>query len=190
MTTATTASGVTYSETGTTIGIPFLLTTTSYDVTITDADGNTIQTLDGINTGIDLLQLKVAPTGDVVTGSDSITTLVGLIGGNYVSMPGSTGAINVVASAISGNTYYIGGDTNINILVNALSGNTVNIYGGTATFSGNLVLGLLAGSTINIGYGGTYDGGSNLISILTGSTVNFKDGGARLCSMPTIRPST
>ncbi|WP_041247661.1 Hint domain-containing protein [Komagataeibacter medellinensis] len=180
MTTATTASGVTYSETGTTIGIPFLLTTTSYDVTITDADGNTIQTLDGINTGIDLLQLKVAPTGDVVTGSDSITTLVGLIGGNYVSMPGSTGAINVVASAISGNTYYIGGDTNINILVNALSGNTVNIYGGTATFSGNLVLGLLAGSTINIGYGGTYDGGSNLISILTGSTVNFKDGGGTL----------
>ena len=180
MTTTTTASGVAYTESGTTIGVPLVLTTTSYDVTITDANGNTIQALTGINTGIDLLTLKIAPTGDVVTGSDSITTLVGIVGGTYVSMPGSTGAINVVASAISGNTYYIGGNTDINILVNALSGNTVNIYGGTATFSGNLVLGLLAGSTINIGYGGTYDGGDNLISILTGSTVNFTDGGGTL----------
>ncbi|MCE2564537.1 Hint domain-containing protein [Komagataeibacter sp. FNDCF1] len=180
MTTTTTASGVSYTETGSTIGIPGLLTTTSYDVTITGPDDQQIAALDGISTGIDLLSLKIAPTGDVVTGSGSVTTLVGIIGGTYVSMPGSTGAINVVADAISANTYYIGGTTDINILVNALSGNTVNIYGGTASFSGNLVAGLLSGSTINIGYGGTYDGSTNLISILTGSTVNFTTGGGTL----------
>ena len=177
-TTGTTASGLTYTETGTTLGVG--ITTTSYDVTITDASGATVAHLTDISTGLDVLGLKVLPTGDVVTGSDSVTTLVGVLGGTYVSMPGSTGGITVVANAISANTYYIGGDTDINILVNALSGNTINIYGGTATFSGDLVAGLLAGSTINIGYGGTYDGGDNLISILTGSTVNFQTGGGTL----------
>ncbi|MDT8872859.1 hypothetical protein RAA17_21615 [Komagataeibacter rhaeticus] len=177
-TTGTTASGLTYTETGTTLGVG--ITTTSYDVTITDASGATVAHLTDISTGLDVLGLKVLPTGDVVTGSDSVTTLVGVLGGTYVSMPGSTGGITVVVNAISANTYYIGGDTDINILVNALSGNTINIYGGTATFSGDLVAGLLAGSTINIRCGGTYDGGDNLISILTGSTVNFQTGGGTL----------
>ncbi|MFW7266980.1 Hint domain-containing protein [Gluconacetobacter sp. Hr-1-5] len=174
-----TASGVTYTETESTIGIPGILTTTQYHVVITDPAGNAIYTGD-LSSGINLLQLKIAPTGDVVTGSSSITTLVGLIGGTYVSMPGSTGAINLVANAISGNTYYIGGKTDINIGVNALSGNTVNIYGGTASFSGSSLIGLLSGSTINIGYGGTYNGSSNLITILAGSTVNFQSGGGTL----------
>ena len=95
-------------------------------------------------------------------------------------MPGSTGSINLVANAVSGNTYYIGGNTDIHIGVSALSGNTVNIYGGTASFSGSSILGLLNDSTINIGYGGTYNGSSNLINLLAGATVNFQPGGGTL----------
>lgn len=174
-----TASGVTYTNTESTISLLGLVSTTNYHVVITDPSGHSIY--DGnLNSGLSVLGQSIAPTGGVVTGSSSISTLVGLIGGTYVSLPGSTGAINILANAVSGNTYYIGGNTDINILVNALSGNTLNIYGGTANFSGNLVAGLLNGATFNIGYGGTYNGGDNLISILSGSTVNFQAGGGTL----------
>ncbi|MCX2561975.1 Hint domain-containing protein [Acetobacter farinalis] len=176
----TTASGLVYAATSTDIGVPPLLGTTVYNVTITGSDGTVLQTLNGLTTGIQILGLSVAPTGNVVTGSTSITTLLNVVGATYVTMPGSTGGISIVANAVSGNTYYIGGNTDINILVNALAGNTVNIYGGTASFSGNLVAGLLAGSTINIGYGGTYAGSAGLINILGGSTVNFQTGGGTL----------
>ncbi|GBQ79950.1 hypothetical protein AA14337_1583 [Acetobacter malorum DSM 14337] len=176
----TTASGLIYSATSTNIGIPPLLGTVVYDVTIKGSDGSTVQTLDGLTAGIQIATLSVAPTGNVVTGSTGISTLLNLVGATYVTMPGSTGGITIVANAASGNTYYIGGDTNINILVNAISGNTINIYGGTAQFSGNLVAGLLTGSTINIGYGGTYSGSVGLINILSGSTVNFQTGGGTL----------
>lgn len=176
----TTASGLTYSATSTNVGVPPLLGTVVYDVTITGSDGSTVETLNGLTAGIEVLGLSVAPTGNVVTGSTGISTLLNVLGATYVTMPGSTGGITIVANAASGNTYYIGGDTNINILVNALAGNTINIYGGTAQFSGNLVAGLLTGSTINIGYGGTYAGSVGLINILSGSTVNFQDGGGTL----------
>ncbi|MCP9318821.1 Hint domain-containing protein [Acetobacter persici] len=178
--TGTTASGLVYTASSTNVGVPPLLGTVVYDVTIAGSDGTTIKTLSGLTAGIQIIGLSVAPTGNVVTGSDSITTLLGLVGATYVTMPGSTGGINIVANAVSGNTYYIGGNTDINIAVNALSGNTLNIYGGTATFSGSLVAGLLSGSTINIGYGGTYSGSVGLINILSGSTVNFQDGGGTL----------
>lgn len=176
----TTASGLTYSATSTNVGVPPLLGTVVYDVTITGSDGSTVETLNGLTAGIEVLGLSVAPTGNVVTDSTGISTLLNVLGATYVTMPGSTGGITIVANAASGNTYYIGGDTNINILVNALAGNTINIYGGTAQFSGNLVAGLLTGSTINIGYGGTYAGSVGLINILSGSTVNFQDGGGTL----------
>ncbi|KXV78230.1 Hint domain-containing protein [Acetobacter cerevisiae] len=176
----TTASGLTYTATSTNVGVPPLLGTVVYDVTITGSDGSTVETLNGLTAGIEILGLSVAPTGNVVTGSDDISTLLNVLGATYVTMPGSTGGINIVANAVSGNTYYIGGNTNINIAVNAISGNTINIYGGTAQFSGNLVAGLLTGSTINIGYGGTYSGSVGLINILSGATVNFQDGGGTL----------
>ncbi|WP_061508319.1 hypothetical protein [Acetobacter malorum] len=115
-----------------------------------------------------------------MTGSDSVDTLLNAVGATYVTMPGSTGGITIVTNAASGNTYYIGGNTNINILANVIASNTINIYGGTAQFSGNLVAGLLTGSTINIGYGGTYSGSVGLINILSGSTVNFQTGGGTL----------
>lgn len=176
----TTASGLAYTATSTNIGLPPLAGTVVYDVTIKGSDGSTVETLNGLTAGIEILGLSVAPTGNVVTGSDGISTLLNVLGATYVTMPGSTGGITIVANAASGNTYYIGGNTNINILVNALAGNTINIYGGTAQFSGNLVAGLLTGSTINIGYGGTYSGSVGLINILSGATVNFQDGGGTL----------
>lgn len=176
----TTQSGLTYTATSSTLGLPGIATVTSYDVIINDKSGNEIKEIDNISTGLTVLSINVLPTGDVVTGNQSVTTLLNVAGATYVTIPGSTGGINIVANAASGNTYYIGGNTDINIAVNALSGNTLNIYGGTATFSGNLVAGLLSGSTINIGYGGTYSGSVGLVNILSGTTVNFQDGGGTL----------
>lgn len=175
-----TASGLTYTATSVTLGVPFVATVTGYNVTITDSSGNVIEDLKNLSTGLNLLGVTVLPTGNVVTGSSDITILLGLVGATYVTIPGSTGSINIVANAASGNTYYIGGNTDINIPLNVLASNTINIYGGTATFSGNLVAGLLTGSTINIGYGGTYAGSVGLVNILGGSTVNFQTGGGTL----------
>lgn len=176
----TTASGLIYTASAVTLGLPPLASITGCDVKMTDSSGNVIEDTGPLSSGLNVLGVTVLPTGGLVTGSDSVDTLLNAVGATYVTMPGSTGGITIVANAASGNTYYIGGDTNINILVNAIAGNTINIYGGTAQFSGNLVAGLLTGSTINIGYGGTYSGSTGLVSILNGSTVNFQEGGGTL----------
>lgn len=137
-------------------------------VVISDSDGNTLDTLTGI------------PVGNIVTGDDSVVVLASILSGTYVSVPGSTGSIDILLNALSSVNFYIGGDTTVTIGVSAVSGLTLNVVGGTLSFSSGLVASALQGSTINISEGGTYASGSNLASVLTGSTINFGDGGGTL----------
>lgn len=138
------------------------------DVTIKDSTGSTLYTLSGV------------PTGNIITGSDSVNVLASLLGGTYVSVPGSTGDINILLNALSAVNFYIGGDTTVSLGVSAISGLTLNVVGGQLSFSSGLVASALQGSTINISQGGTYVSGSNLASVLTGSTINFGAGGGTL----------
>ncbi|WP_291501435.1 Hint domain-containing protein [Acetobacter sp.] len=139
-----------------------------YNVVISDSSGNTIKSLSSV------------PVGNIITGSGSSLSLVSILTGTYVSVPGSTGNINIAINALSGLNFYIGGDTTVSLGVSAITGLTLNVYGGDLTFSSGIVASALSGSTINIGYGGTYSSGSNLASILNGSTVNFTTGGGTL----------
>ncbi|MFT9381465.1 Hint domain-containing protein [Gluconobacter sp. P5B12] len=142
-------------------------------VTVQDSSGQTIQTLTGVPDG--LLAAHIQTGANATNGS-----LLSVLGGQWVSVPGSSGTINIVLSALSAPTFTIGGTTDINFVVNAATAITIDIYGGTASFSGGLVAGALSGSTINIGYGGTYNGNTQLISLLQGTTVNFTSGGGTL----------
>lgn len=143
------------------------------NITIKDASGNTIETLTGLPDSI--------LASHIQTGTDALNgSLVSILGGQWVSVPGSSGQIDIVLSALSAPTFTIGGTTDINFAVNAATAITIDIYGGTASFSGGLVAGALSGSTINIGYSGTYNGNTQLISLLQGTTVNFTTGGGTL----------
>ncbi len=144
------------------------------NVTIADSSGNTVETLTGVPDSL-LRGYHIQTGTSAVNGS-----LVSVIGGDWVSVPGSTGTIDIVLSALSAPVFTIGGTTDINFLVNAATAITVDVYGGTASFSGGLVAGALSGSTINIGYGGTYNGNTQLVSLLQGTTVNFTTGGGTL----------
>ncbi|WP_240554659.1 Hint domain-containing protein, partial [Acetobacter cibinongensis] len=150
----------------------------SYTASIIDSGGNSILQSTDINTGV--LGTGLLGSGGVVTGSDGYTELLGLLGGTFVTLPGSTGDISIVVSLLNGNTFWIGGDTTITTLVSALSGQTINVYGGDASFSGNVIASALAGSTVNIGYGGKFAGSYGLINLITGSTINFTTGGGTL----------
>ncbi|MCX2562327.1 Hint domain-containing protein [Acetobacter farinalis] len=142
-------------------------------VTIKDASGNTIETLTGVPDSI--------LASHIQTGTDALNgSLLSVLGGQWVSVPGSSGQIDILLSALSAPTFTIGGTTDINFAVNAATAITIDIYGGTASFSGGLVAGALSGSTINIGYSGTYNGNTQLISLLQGTTVNFTTGGGTL----------
>ncbi|MFT8645133.1 Hint domain-containing protein [Gluconacetobacter sp.] len=142
------------------------------NITITDSNGNTIKTLTGVPDGL---------LSHIQTGTDATNgSLLSIIGGQWVSVPGSSGTIDIVLSALSAPVFTIGGTTDIDFVVNAATAITMNIYGGTATFSGGLIAGALSGSTINIGYGGTYNGNTQLISLLQGTTINFTTGGGTL----------
>ncbi|ATJ92187.1 membrane protein [Acetobacter senegalensis] len=136
-------------------------------VTIKDASGNTIASPSPL-------------VGNIITGSDDDVVAADLLGSTFVTVPGSTGDINILVNALAVNTFYIGGDTTVTFAVNAISGQTFNVYGGTLTASSGLVASALSGSTINIGYGGTYSSGVNLATILGGSTINFTTGGGTL----------
>ena len=138
------------------------------NVTIKDSSGTTITTLSNV------------PTGNIVTGSDSVVVLASLLSGTYVSVPGSTGDIDILLNALSAVNFYIGGDTTVTLGVSAVSGLTLNVVGGELTFSSGLIASALQGSTINISEGGSYVSGSNLASVLTGSTINFGTGGGTL----------
>ncbi|MFT9026561.1 Hint domain-containing protein [Acetobacter indonesiensis] len=151
----------------------------SYTATIKDSSGNYILNNKDINTGV--LGTGLLGTGGVVIGTDDFTELLStLTGGTFVTLPGSTGNINIVISLLSGNTFYIGGNTTIDVAVNAIGASTINVYGGTATFSGSLLANALSGSTINIAHGGKFNTGVGLVNILGGSTINFGDGGGTL----------
>ncbi|MCG4260206.1 Hint domain-containing protein [Acetobacter senegalensis] len=143
-------------------------------VTIKDSSGATIQTLTGVPDGA-LLQYNIQTGTNASNGS-----LVSVLGGQWVSTPGSSGTINFLIGLASVPTFTIGGTTDINFAINAATVSTVNIYGGIASFSGGIVAGALAGSNINIGYGGKYDGSTQLVSLLQGTTVNFTTGGGTL----------
>ncbi|NLI26648.1 MAG: hypothetical protein GX413_04560, partial [Acetobacter sp.] len=125
------------------------------NITIKDANGNIIETLTGVPDN--LLSSHIQTGTDATNGS-----LLSIIGGQWVSVPGSSGTIDIVLSALSAPTFTIGGTTAINFVVNAATAITIDIYGGTASFSGGLVAGALSGSTINIGYSGTYNGNTQL----------------------------
>ncbi|MFT8803389.1 MAG: Hint domain-containing protein [Gluconobacter cerinus] len=144
------------------------------NITIKDSSGNTIETLTGVPDSL-LTGYHIQTGTDATNGS-----LLSVIGGNWVSVPGSSGTIDIVISALSAPVFTIGGTTDINFVVNAATAITVDVYGGTASFSGGLVAGALSGSTINIGYGGTYNGNTQLISLLQGTNVNFTTGGGTL----------
>ncbi len=150
----------------------------SYTVSVKDSTGKYLLSAQDVNTGV--LGTGLLGSGGVVTGSSGYTELLGLGGGTFVTLPGSTGDLSIIVSLLNGNTFWIGGDTTINVLVNALSGQTINVYGGVASFSGNVIASALAGSTINIGYGGTFAGSFGLINLITGSTINFTTGGGTL----------
>ncbi|GAN61420.1 hypothetical protein ACI01nite_27200 [Acetobacter cibinongensis] len=150
----------------------------SYTASIKDSSGNSILSSTDINTGV--LGTGLLGSGGVVTGSNGYTELLGLLGGTFVTLPGSTGDISITVSLLNGNTFWIGGDTTITTLVSALSGQTINVYGGSASFSGNVLASALAGSTVNIGYGGKFAGSYGLINLITGSTINFTKGGGTL----------
>ncbi|MBS1103820.1 Hint domain-containing protein [Gluconobacter sp. Dm-62] len=137
-------------------------------VTIQDNSGTTLYTLSGV------------PSGNIITGSSSVNVLASLLSGTYVSVPGSTGDINILLNALSSVNFYIGGDTTVSLGVSAVSGLTMNVVGGQLTFSSGLLASALQGSTINISEGGTYVSGSNLASVLTGSTISFGAGGGTL----------
>ncbi|MCP1237986.1 Hint domain-containing protein [Gluconobacter kondonii] len=143
------------------------------NVTITDASGKLIETLTGVpNNGL---------VSHIQTGTDAVNgSLLSVLGGQWVSVPGSSGTIDIVLSAVSAPVFTIGGTTDINFVVNAATKITVDVYGGTASFSGGLIAGALSGSTINIGYGGTYNGNTQLISLLQGTNVHFTTGGGTL----------
>lgn len=143
------------------------------NIVITDASGNTIASLSGVSDNL--------LAENILTGQNaSIGSLITVLGGQWVSVPGSSGTINFVLGLLSTPVFTIGGTTDINFVLNAATVSTVNIYGGTATFSGGILAGALAGSQINIGYGGTYNGSTQLISLLQGTTVNFTTGGGTL----------
>ncbi|MBB2204470.1 Hint domain-containing protein [Gluconacetobacter takamatsuzukensis] len=151
----------------------------SWTVSIKNSQGQSVLAPMNLNTGV--LGTGLLGTGGVVVGTSSYNELLsGLSGGTFVTLPGSTGAINLTVALASGNTFYIGGTTTISVAVNALSAQTINVYGGTATFSGSLIAGALSGSAINIGYGGTFNTGTGLLNILNGSTINFSTGGGTL----------
>lgn len=138
------------------------------DVTIQDSSGKTLYTLSDV------------PTGNIITDSSSVNVLASLLGGTYVSVPGSTGDINILLNALSSVNFYIGGDTTVSLGISAVSGLTLNVVGGQLSISSGLLASALQGSTINISEGGTYVSGSNLASVLTGSTINFGAGGGTL----------
>ncbi|MDE7538755.1 Hint domain-containing protein [Gluconobacter sphaericus] len=138
------------------------------DVTIADSSGTNIKTISSV------------PAGNIVTGTSPVVVLASIIGGTYVSVPGSTGGIDILLNALSKVNFYIGGDTTVTIGVSAVSGLTLNVVGGELTFSSGLLASALQGSTIKISEGGSYVSGSNLASILTGSTISFGTGGGTL----------
>ncbi|GBQ69461.1 hypothetical protein AA103196_2223 [Ameyamaea chiangmaiensis NBRC 103196] len=157
------ANGVTYTVSDAFLGIS--------TVTITQAGAPTT-TVTGVPHSV--------LSEHIVTGSDSVGSLASVLGGTYVSVPGSTGSINILLALATAPTLYIGGTTSIDVAIQAAAAITVNVYGGAASFTGGLLAGALSGSTINIGYGGTYSSGTNLISILQGTTINFTSGGGTL----------
>lgn len=163
----------TYPSTGTasvyyTVTTGILTNTVTLSTTNPATTASTIATFTGV------------PSGNIVTGSTGITSLISLLASTFVSVPGATGSITVAASLLSGLTFVVGGTTTISTALSAASAITVDVYGGTATFSSGQVASALSGSTINIGYGGTYASGSNLASILSGTTINFVTGGGTL----------
>lgn len=143
------------------------------NITIKNANGDTIETLTGVPDNF--LGSHIQTGTEATNGS-----LLSILGGQWVSVPGSSGTINILLSALSAPTFLIGGTTSINFAINAVTAITIDIYGGIASFSGGLVAGALSGSTINIGYSGTYNGNTQLISLLQGTTVNFTTGGGTL----------
>ncbi|GAN61534.1 hypothetical protein [Acetobacter cibinongensis] len=143
------------------------------NITIKDASGKTIKTLTGVPDG--------PLASHIQTGTDATNgSIVSILGGQWVSVPGSSGTINILLSALSAPAFTIGGTTSVNFLVNAVTAVTMDIYGGTASFSGGSLAGALSGSTINIGYSGIYNGNTQLISLLQGITINFTTGGGTL----------
>lgn len=162
--------------TDTTNGTSYTVTTnllSSSQVVITDKNGAVITTLSNIPSGL--------LANHILTGQDAtIGSLISLLGGTWVSTPGSTGQINILLSALTAPQFYIGGTTAINMAITAATAIAVNVYGGNASFSGSILAGLLSGSTITIGYGGSFSSGTNLASILQGTTINFAEGGGTL----------
>ncbi|MCH4021955.1 MAG: Hint domain-containing protein [Acetobacter sp.] len=176
-----TSSGVTY-EVNETLYLGGLYH--SYDVKIIAPDGTVILDKDQISPGVDLGAIKIAASGDVITGSSDSSVLLNLASvGTYVSVPGSTGSFIIGAGLLTYNTYYIGGKTTIEGLANIATGSTINVVGGTAKMpgtGGSLLAGVLSGTTVNIEYGGTFNTGASLASVLEGATINFGAGGGTL----------
>lgn len=143
------------------------------NIVIKNASGQTISTINGVP---DNLLAENIQTGTNATNG----SLVSVLGGAWVSTPGSSGTIDFLLGLLSVPTFTIGGTTDINFVANAATVATVNIYGGTASFSGGILAGALTGSNINIGYGGEYDGSTQLVSLLQGTNIRFMTGGGTL----------
>jgi hypothetical protein len=162
MTDSTNANGVTYDLTGPT-GI-----FQTFELQISGSDNPTI----------DAVNISDIPASNVDVSGDGITNLFSVGSNTYVVPPGVTSNVDIGASGLATNTFYIGGIANIQTgAAFPASGTTLNVTGGTATFGSGLLGGAGDGLTINLSDGGSYSNGIASFTFLNGNTINYGPGG-------------
>ncbi|MBR0560626.1 Hint domain-containing protein [Neokomagataea anthophila] len=110
----------------------------------------------------------------VVSDNNDINDIGGP-GSVYVSLPGSTGAINLLAG---GETFFIGGNTHINLGGDIGSSTVINVVGGNVTYSG--FFDFISRLTVNLSDGGSFRTGYGLFSACSNTAVQFGNGGGTL----------
>lgn len=145
----------------------------SYDVTIRD------NTIHDPNIPPDESFTNIPPS-HIIFGSESISTNNFILGGTYLTLPGSTGGIHINSATLSSTKIIVGGNTDVIIDSGTLDSINIDVNGGNLHFTSGKIGSALQGATITLRNGGTYTAGSDFASIFSNTTITFEKGGGNL----------